>query len=305
VLVAVLGLTESILAADDVLVPEETPPHLWETWWAPVMGMVMFYIVMNRRLMRLNNLPRFPWTFRPGTGLMFFVAALCAGVIGSLVGLWVAGPLPEDASASLYSHSTLRVITIVTFCSLFLQGVVLMLMPGWRSGQARGLGRDGRAPVWSCIMKGVVAIIIVLPIVMGLATVLHLMTERITGEAPNPLGHEALVALVAGRDSAWFWAKAALVVLAAPVIEEVLYRGLLQESLRRHRVLMGGSPWGSIIGASIFFTFMHAGAVQWQGLLPLFVLSMALGCVFARTGRLVAPITMHIIFNGFNFFFIV
>lgn len=300
-LVTVLGLTESILAADDVPVLQATPPSMLETWWAPVVGMFMFYIVMNRRLMRLNNLPRFPWTFRPGTGLVFFLAALCAGVIGSLVGLWVAGPLPNDASGT----PMLRVITIVAFFSLLFQGVVLILMPGWRSGQARGLGRDSRAPVWSCIMKGVVAIIIVLPIVMGLGTLLHLMTERITGEAPNPLGHESLVALVAGRDSAWFWAKAALVVLAAPVIEEVLYRGLLQESLRRHRVLMGGSPWGSIIGASIFFTCMHAASVQWQGLLPLFVLSMALGCVFARTGRLVAPITMHIIFNGFNLFFIV
>ena len=80
----------------------------------------------------------------------------------------------------------------------------------------------------------------------------------------------------------------------------VLYRGLLQESLRRHRVLMGGSPWGSIIIASIFFTLMHIGAADWPGLPSLFVLSLGLGWVFTRTGRLVAPITVHILFNGFN-----
>jgi len=266
--------------------------------------MIMFYVVMNRRWMRLHNLPRFPWTFRPGTGLLFFAATLCAGIFGALIGGFVSGPIPEDPANPLFAQSTLRVLTIVAFCSLLLQGLVLMLMPGWRSGQARGQA-DRRPSVPACVLQGIIAIIIVLPIVMGLATLLQLITTRVTGVTPDPLAHETLVALADGRDSAWFWGKAVLVVLAAPVVEEVLYRGLLQESLRRHRVLMGGSPWGSIIGASIFFTIMHLGAVEWQAILPLFVLSLALGCVFARTGRLIAPIVMHIIFNGFNLFFLV
>lgn len=302
--IAILCCTESILAADVVAEADEQPTSFWETWWAPLAGIIMFYVVVSRRWMRLNNLPRFPWTFRPGTGLLFFAATLFAGIFGSVIGGLISGPLPDDSVGALNAEAALRVMTIVAFVSLLFQGVVLMLMPGWRSGHARGQA-DRRASVGSCILQGIIAIIIVLPIVLGLATVLQLITERVTGTPPDPLAHEALVALADGRDSAWFWGKAILVVLAAPIVEEVLYRGLLQESLRRHRVLMGGSPWGSIIGASIFFTVMHLGAVEWQAILPLFVLSLALGCVFARTGRLVAPIVMHMIFNGFNLFFII
>ena len=63
---------------------------------------------------------------------------------------------------------------------------------------------------------------------------------------------------------------------------------------------MGGSPWGSIIITSFLFTFMHIGAADWQGLPSLFVLSLGLGWIFTKTGRLIAPIIVHMLFNGFN-----
>ena len=42
------------------------------------------------------------------------------------------------------------------------------------------------------------------------------------------------------------------------------------------------------------------GAADWQGLPSLFVLSLGLGWIFTKTGRLIAPIIVHMLFNGFN-----
>ncbi len=144
------------------------------------------------------------------------------------------------------------------------------------------------------------AFICVLPIIFTVNLVSSRLVAGVTGEEVMEIGHQTLQMLNLGRDSSWFWPTTLLVVLGVPLVEEMLYRGLLQESLRRHRLLMGGSPWGSIIGASILFTAMHIGSTSPEGLPGLFVLSMGFGWAFARTGRLASAVTMHILFNGLN-----
>ena len=138
------------------------------------------------------------------------------------------------------------------------------------------------------------------PIVIAVNLVSSWLVAGVTGEEVTEIGHQTLQMLNFGRDSSWFLPTTLLVVVGVPLVEEMLYRGLLQESLRRHRLLMGGSPWGSIIGASILFTAMHIESVSPEGLPGLFVLSMGFGWAFARTGRLASSVTMHILFNGLN-----
>jgi len=306
--VAVLGPAETILASVPVLEAGDAPAtsdtieaSTFPTWWLPPLALAIVVVLLSRKTLRFRQLPRFPWTFKPGTGLLFFVATLVAAAVGVLVsGMFVSPPAP-DAVDSLSPGELLKTVTIISFCSLFCQGVVLACMPGWWHDRAPGQA-DRRDSLPACIAQGVLTFIVLLPIVLGLGIAMQSLWTAMTGTAPDPIGHQTLRALVDGQASVWFWTTAVLVVLAGPIVEEVLYRGLLQESLRRHRVLMGGSPWGSIIITSIFFTLMHIGAADWQGLPSLFVLSLGLGWVFTRTGRLIAPITVHILFNGFNLF---
>ena len=58
----------------------------------------------------------------------------------------------------------------------------------------------------------------------------------------------------------------------------------------------------AIVCASLFFTVMHLAVADWQGLPGLFLLSLGLGWVFTRPGRLAAPITLHMLFNGLNIY---
>jgi membrane protease YdiL (CAAX protease family) len=82
----------------------------------------------------------------------------------------------------------------------------------------------------------------------------------------------------------------ALVVLAAPVVEELFYRGLLQRSLlgRFNDVLV-------VVGVAAVFALFHFRPVEYPGL---FVFGLVLGLCAQWTGRLGPAITTHVGFNA-------
>jgi membrane protease YdiL (CAAX protease family) len=88
-----------------------------------------------------------------------------------------------------------------------------------------------------------------------------------------------------------------LLVIGPAILEEVLYRGLLQRGLREWKVLGG---WGAIVATSGIFVFMHAPIVPAYALPPLFILSLGLGWCYEKTGRLLAPMVLHGLFNAGN-----
>jgi membrane protease YdiL (CAAX protease family) len=81
----------------------------------------------------------------------------------------------------------------------------------------------------------------------------------------------------------------------APVVEEVVFRGLLYPALRR----LVGVGWAVAV---VFFIF--AGIHYWQykpcyGIIgTIFLLSFVLTVVRARTGRLLPCVLIHFVFNG-------
>lgn len=54
----------------------------------------------------------------------------------------------------------------------------------------------------------------------------------------------------------------------------------------------------AIVLTSVFFSAMHFP--QWPAPIGIFLLSMALGTVYQKTGSLLSAITMHAVFNGFS-----
>jgi membrane protease YdiL (CAAX protease family) len=61
----------------------------------------------------------------------------------------------------------------------------------------------------------------------------------------------------------------------------------------------GGSSvgfWCANITISVIFAMMH-GPI-WPSPIPLFLLSLALGVLYRRTGGIAAPIGLHMVFNG-------
>ncbi len=78
-------------------------------------------------------------------------------------------------------------------------------------------------------------------------------------------------------------------VLMAPIGEEFLFRGFFYGVLKR----FVGSV-GSAVFCSVLFALIHANLASAPGL---FVLALALTLVYERTGSILAPISMHALFN--------
>jgi membrane protease YdiL (CAAX protease family) len=81
-----------------------------------------------------------------------------------------------------------------------------------------------------------------------------------------------------------------MAVLSAPFFEELIFRGVLYNVLRRY---LGGLA-GAIVAAFIF-SISHGIGSQ---ILGLWVLGLMMTWLYERTGRLVASMTFHCINNA-------
>lgn len=83
------------------------------------------------------------------------------------------------------------------------------------------------------------------------------------------------------------------ILLVAPVLEELLFRGFLFEGMRRSRL---GDP-GTIVLTSLLWACVHL-QYEWFYIGQVFVLGLLLGMARVRTGSLVPPMLMHSLFSG-------
>ena len=88
----------------------------------------------------------------------------------------------------------------------------------------------------------------------------------------------------------WLVGLIAIVVIGAPFVEELVYRGMLQGALVR-RV----NDAVAVVAVAAFFALIHFRWVEFPGL---FVFGLILGACALRTGRLGMGIVAHMAFNA-------
>lgn len=88
----------------------------------------------------------------------------------------------------------------------------------------------------------------------------------------------------------WLVGLVAVVVIGAPIVEELVYRGLLQGALVR-RV----NDAVAVVAVAAFFALVH---FRWVELPGLFVFGLILGVCALRTRRLGMGIMAHLAFNA-------
>jgi membrane protease YdiL (CAAX protease family) len=84
----------------------------------------------------------------------------------------------------------------------------------------------------------------------------------------------------------------AFAVAVAPMFEEFFFRGFAYPALKQR-----WGTWRALVIISAVFAAIH---LHVPSLGPLFVLAVGLGLAYELTGSLLAPITMHALFNAAN-----
>lgn len=131
------------------------------------------------------------------------------------------------------------------------------------------------------LVLGFLTQVVVVPLVY--APIFWIIGERdvsadarsLTDRADDPFGVGLLVLIV---------------VIGAPIVEELFFRGLLLRSLERR----WGSVWALLV-SSVIFGAVHLQPLQFPALV---VVGLILGALAQRTGRLGLSIFTHIGFNA-------
>ena len=128
-----------------------------------------------------------------------------------------------------------------------------------------------------------------------LAYIAFLLLARLYDVVFDPSGEQRIVeALGADRGLGWLVAGGVLVIVLAPVAEELFFRGFFYGSLRGQL----GAP-GAAVASSLVFALVHFTSAQTLSLLPLLgVLGLLFCFLYERTGSLYPCIALHALNNA-------
>ncbi len=170
--------------------------------------------------------------------------------------------------------------------------IAAMLFVVWRffARRLKGFGLDLRT-VGRDFARAIVNFIAVLPLVWLGIVIVDLVGKLLVDPAFEIGANEGLDALKQNPHPAMKVLMLAYLAVAVPVMEELLFRGLIQSMARSYLK----SPWLAILSTSVFFAMMHRPVSHW---LAIFVLSVGIGYSYERSGSLFRPIFIHIFFNA-------
>ena len=180
----------------------------------------------------------------------------------------------------------------LVYCVGAIITIVVILLAA-RLTFARGLRGFGLRPRtipkdfgWACI-----DLLAVWPVVLGMIVLTVYLGKALVGEQFEIPPHVGLELITEPGALPLQILIAILAIVIAPLVEEMLFRGLIQTTLRSY----SGRPWLSIAFTAAMFASVHTNGTHWPAL---FVLAMGLGYAYERSGSLFRPIFMHALFNG-------
>lgn len=220
------------------------------------------------------------------------LAMMIALIIGSVAGAGAAGAaasmgINDEAYARLAAGVAGNMVQ-VAIALLALQVVT----------QCNGTTQAAKPP--RAIGAGVLAFLLVAPVVAGVSIAINAMLVALGFPKAPETSHETLRILIERHDTLLSVLTLAHVALLVPIAEEALWRGLLQPSLRR----AGLGGFEAVLATATLFALIHWSVVPAEGraagLAMLFTLALALGILRERTGGIIAPIALHALFNAAN-----
>jgi uncharacterized protein len=216
-------------------------------------------------------------TFIMGLGMAayFFAAVLAMRAMGTAHAVPATNPVMTGAE--ILGDLLARAAAVA---------VILALVIGLHRPRRFGLTLRNFLPG---VLKGFLGLLIVLPLMfVVLVVVARLMNTQ------TQYIHPYLQQL--GQASGQKQRALILIsiVVAAPISEEIFFRGCLQTFFSALFSRRGGR-WMAVVVTSFLFAMAHG---DWWARPPIFVLSLCLGYAYERTGNLWTSIMIHAAFNA-------
>jgi membrane protease YdiL (CAAX protease family) len=221
--------------------------------------------------------------------LLLFVC-LC---IGALVG----GLIRNFSGASSTGETSLLnlMLNVLSF-----HGAALVLIAFFLRGEhlswsdAFGFSTPERG---HALLVSLLIACIVLPIGWTLqsasAEALNALADKFPGFNVNAEDQQVVQMLKTTTSWSYRICLGATAILLAPAAEELLFRGVLYPTIKQC-----GYPRLALWGTSLFFALVHLNLATF---VPLTFLAIVLTLLYERTNNLLAPITVHSLFNAANF----
>jgi uncharacterized protein len=211
-------------------------------------------------------------------GGFFFVGQFIVSQIAVPLAFQLGGIDLSSASARVQA---LTVLVIYAAMSLSVLGVLALSV---RSFSPLPEGWFRLKLTWGALGWGLGGYLMALPLVV-LVSLLNQQIWQGNGGA-NPL-YGLILESNDPLAKVFFFVTAAI---AAPLFEEIIFRGFLLASLTRYLPV-----WAAILTSSLIFALAHLSLAE---VLPLTTLALVLGYVYSRSRNLLAPILVHCLWNS-------
>jgi membrane protease YdiL (CAAX protease family)/tetratricopeptide (TPR) repeat protein len=212
--------------------------------------------------------------------------ALSAFLVSSVLALYFGGALDlrlaDDTTLWQFQPTPEQFGRIGLASSLL--GLALMMPFAASARRRKGTWWSTQWSIGKCLLLGAaIAVALRLPLLLAWAA----KPDAIHSFALDSALWQMLDSV---QDRYGYFAALWIVAIAAPVVEEFLFRGVLYRAFTAHLRPL----WANLLQAALFAAMHLEG---FKGSLVLFVLGLTLGTLTRRSGGLLAAMTLHAIFN--------
>ncbi len=229
---------------------------------------------------RRNNMPFYlpliPFFFS------FGAVSLVVIIAGGLTKDW------PDWKSAIAENVALCVGTILTVV------LMILLARAHFARRLKGFGLNLRAFARD-LLAAPLYLLAAWPLIMAAIWLTIQLTQLTSGQEYQLQKHEQLQVVTENPELALRILVVAGAVVIGPLFEELLFRGLIQTTMRSFLFEAGNRAWLAIAFSSGFFMIMHQDPGHWPAL---FVLGMCMGYAYEKSGSLWRPIFIHSIFNA-------
>jgi uncharacterized protein len=224
--------------------------------------------------------PRVAWGYFAtfGWALLTYIIANAAALAGLY--FWDPEAFPTNLDFSTVMSDS-RFVSVTTILANLVQvGLLLAIigLGGWRA-------KIYLAMTWPPLREVKTALAFLAVTILAIDAAAYLLGQPIIPPFMSDVYQSALT--TGTMPLLWL-----AIVVAAPVAEEIIFRGFLFRGWARPQ----SNPWLGIVLVSAVFTILHM-QYNWFGLLGVLAIGLLLTWIRWRTGSMLLPMLMHFIAN--------